>query len=497
MSNPQPAIKSYFFDKGYTDLTNVIRGAWTSNNEAAKDYKARIGIAWHSGDKWLRWVKAIFYIFATISMNVFGTMFFGLITILHVSILLVLMIIVYILFTVVWITDTLYITLNGIFGACPKCKEKFKIPIYECKCGRAHTRLTPGVYGILKRKCECGELLPATFFNGRPGLCHIEGYRAKCPHCDNIIRTGEAVPICIPVIGGPSVGKTCYITAVMKELIEDVCPTAGLSVRFYDNRNEVEYTQMVEKYKNGSLQTKTADLNPAAFNFFIEKIIPKRLVYLYDIAGEAFSTSDALDTQKQYEYSHGFVFIIDPLSIPEVRSSYDENSDFSAYRASVTDLDDTFDAFLMNLKRISGLTANQLSKVPCAIAINKVDAYDLESKIGIKAANALMEENKELNLKDTWAAMDYLARQFLIQNGMNNFLKSVDLNFKNNRYFSCSSLGHIQNGREFNGIRVFEPVRWIVSSIDRKLAKKFKNYDSKQWILDNRDIFGDGSRSVV
>lgn len=31
-TTPQPAKKSYFFDKGYKDLGNTIKGAWARNS---------------------------------------------------------------------------------------------------------------------------------------------------------------------------------------------------------------------------------------------------------------------------------------------------------------------------------------------------------------------------------------------------------------------------------------------------------------------------------
>ena len=35
---PQPAKKSYFFDKGYRDLGNTIKGAWIRNFDSIKMY---------------------------------------------------------------------------------------------------------------------------------------------------------------------------------------------------------------------------------------------------------------------------------------------------------------------------------------------------------------------------------------------------------------------------------------------------------------------------
>ena len=35
---PQPAKKSYFFDKGYVDMRNTIKGAWSRNGESIGNY---------------------------------------------------------------------------------------------------------------------------------------------------------------------------------------------------------------------------------------------------------------------------------------------------------------------------------------------------------------------------------------------------------------------------------------------------------------------------
>ena len=42
-TTPQPAKKSYFFDKGYKDLSNTIKGAWTRNSDSIKGYAANLG----------------------------------------------------------------------------------------------------------------------------------------------------------------------------------------------------------------------------------------------------------------------------------------------------------------------------------------------------------------------------------------------------------------------------------------------------------------------
>ena len=266
----------------------------------------------------------------------------------------------------------------------------------------------------------------------------------------------------------------------MKELIENVAPATGASIRFYNQSNEVVCKNMILLYNSGAIQQKTSDLNPAAYNFFIKSKNhgPQRLMYFYDIAGEAFTTADALSSQKQYEYSHGFIFIIDPLSIPRVREKFANEEDYGNYAVSDADINETFDSFMRNLSKISGLSSNELSKIACAIVVNKIDAYDLSEKIGKQAIDKLiqLEENKK---KDFSELMDSEVKKFLNGNGMSNFVKNVSMCFKNTRFFAVSSLGHVQNGQAFEGKMTLEPFVWITSRVDSSMKTIFKEYAKK------------------
>lgn len=197
---PQPAKKSYFFEKGYIDLGNTIKGAWSRNNNSIKKYVTNI----QDLGKYSTAPKIFLFIvnvIAIIAVVFFGSIITAIITTINIVVLLGFMAIVYIGFSVIWIIDRVYLIRKKIFTACHECKEKSLIPVYICpKCHVKHTNLTPGVYGILHRKCNCGETLPTVFFNGRKNL------EAECPHCGHSLTDRESRPICIPVVGGRSVG---------------------------------------------------------------------------------------------------------------------------------------------------------------------------------------------------------------------------------------------------------------------------------------------------
>lgn len=306
-------------------MAHTIKGAWERNCNSIKKYGNHLK---DLDDKSLvpKLFLGIVNILAVIAVVVCGSIITAAITVVNVIVLIAFMALVYIGFTIIWIVDRLYLTRKKIFTACPECKEKSLIPTYICpKCGAKHTNLTSGVYGILKRTCNCGEKIPTTFFNGRKNL------EAECPNCGYKLTDRESRPICIPIVGGRSVGKTAYITAFSKEFIETVAPSKGFDIEFYNDKKEDIYKQITQDFITGStrMTDRPQDVNATSsvsFSFFVKhsEFSPERLVHVYDIAGEVFTDNNENEVQKQYEYCQGIVLIIDPFAIPSIRYKYEE-----------------------------------------------------------------------------------------------------------------------------------------------------------------------------
>lgn len=368
--------------------------------------------------------------------------------------------------------DKLHRVKNKIFIACPVCYNKSELPDYLCpSCRVAHTHLIPNSYGIIKRKCQCGHKLPTSFLNGRSKL------EAKCHECGySMDGAVETTPICIPIIGGPSVGKTCYLFAATKELIETIAPIRGWETPFINKQNEDLYTRSINDFNNGIVPTKTTELVPTAFNFFIEskKWNPKKTVYFYDAAGEAFHGSSELLSHRFYGYLHGFLIIIDPFSIPDLVDEYKENLKLHGtnLRPSSTMLEDAFDTMLINLEKNHKIKREEKISKPCAIVINKIDAFDLEHRIGDKAVNAYMLKHPKIqNVQD---ARDQLLHEFLKKWNLGNFLRKIEQKFKKHHFFTCSALGCIpeNDGVAFKSSRVVEPLTWLLGQADKDLKSK-------------------------
>lgn len=482
---PQPGIKSYFFGKGYKDLGNTIKGAWQRNFVSIIRYKNKISQSRVNKDGKISFVlRLILNLLAMASVIVFGSAITLIVSGINIVILFVFMFLVYIGFSVIWLADRIYLMRNKIFTACHECKEKSLIPTYICpKCKGKHTNLTPGVYGILKRTCTgedpnsfCGEKLPTTFFNGRRNLDAI------CSHCETSLMDRESVPICIPVVGGRSVGKTAFITAFSKEFIDQVAPNKEWDIEFYNEEKENIYKEIQQDYLLGTtrMTDRPQDINRASsisFSFFVKgkEFKPERLVHIYDIAGEVFTDNNENEIQKQYEYCQGMVLMIDPFAIPSVRHRWEEEltpEDIGGIgKANINDI---VDSFLNKLREVTGLSDQKMSSVPLAIVISKIDSPGLMDEIGDPAIKRKMKERPE-RYRNYYDTQDYLCRQFLQENGMESFINSVDLKFKDNRYFSCTAIGHTRDKGEYSPQGVLPPMQWLFNKADSRMVVSWKD----------------------
>lgn len=487
---PQPAKKSYFFDKGYRDLGNTIKGAWVRNGVSIQN---RIKDLKDLGDRSLfgKIFFGILNVLAIVAVIVCGSAITAMITIINVAILVGFMAAVYIGFTVIWLVDRIYLVRKKIFTACHECKEKSLIPTYICpSCGAKHTNLTPGVYGILHRTCRCGAKLPTAFFNGRR---HLE---AECPVCGHKLMDRESRPICIPIVGGRSVGKTAFITAFSRDFIETVAPAKGFEIEFYNEKKADIYREISRDFASGStrMTDRPQDVNVASsvsFSFFVKhpEFSPERLVHVYDIAGEVFTDNSENEVQKQYEYCQGIVLIVDPFSIPSIRHQYEEllaPEDIAGIGRA--DINGIINSFLNKLREVTGLSDNKMSTVPLAVVISKIDSAGLEQDIGARAVQKLMASDPG-RFTDFYDTQDYLCRAFLRENGMESFLNNITIQFKNNRFFACSAIGHTRDRGRYRPEGVLAPMEWLFMNADSKMgqlwnditfSKKTLNFDKME-----------------
>lgn len=456
----QPAIKSYYFEKGYKDLKATIMESWELNKANAADHFNKAEFA----EKF----EMAFHWGAAISIYAFGTLWFLILSFFHVVILGAVFLVIYTSFSIVWGVDKIYRSINKIFGACPheRCHAKFDIPVYTCSsCNEKHTQLRPGEYGILKRTCTCGEKLPTSFFNGRSKL------DAYCPKCENLLEGHtESRPIVLPFLGAPSVGKSTMLYSLMGEIHENIAKKRKWELEFPDKFNKDNYELKIDQLNRGEAVDKTRDGELNAVNLYVkpEKSERKRLLYFYDPAGELYTDMGAIAggsdderiAKQFFDYFDGVFLILDPFAIPMVHDEYADEIAKTDVRPSSHNPIDVLDRAIKSLEKHFGLKVDKKVKKPLAVVFTKVDAFDLEDKIGLTAAKRLKSADENIKTEDD--AINKLCRDFLMNNDAGQVLQKIDFKFKKVRFFSVASLGE-------KSVRVSKPFEWIISNADKSL----------------------------
>lgn len=482
--NPQPATKNYFFEQCYIDTKNVLGESFENNKNRAASFIAKTkGLTDNTA---IKIIKVITFYCAAISVYVFGTIFTLLFSLSHVISVFVPTLVVYLVFGIVWSVDRLYLLLHRVAVVCPECQNRFIYPVYVCpKCGTEHDHLVPGVYGVFHRKCAghggagCGNKLPTSVLNFNPKRKDLE---TLCPRCRDrgertVLNTGLSRPLCVPVVGAPSVGKSAFITAYVNTFVDEIALERGLEIEFYSNAKALEFQTMQSHYRRGQI-VKTAPQNDpsrpssVAFNFFIRhnRLKPDRLMYLYDIAGETFIENSENEMQRQYAHCQGVVLVIDPLSIPMVRATFDTQiSEADRASADTTSLEYIMESFIQKLQFTTGLSAQNISKIPLAVAINKVDVPGVNRVIGDAAIRSAMSASPQ-QYPEYFDAMDDICQQFLRNMDAGYVVDHIRQNFKTVRFFAVSAMGHTVNMGRYHPHNVVAVMDWIINQADKPLA---------------------------
>lgn len=460
--NAQPAYKQYFFRKAFADLKEITRENYALNIESLKGLWHKIKAAFFKGTQaWVAWPIGLAAILAIPVAIIVGGAVYLVVTLLHILTVLGVATGVLVLAGTLRTVESFNMARQRIFFACPNCYHKFPIPIYQCpNCDSEHTKLIPGQFGLLKRKCQCGTLLPTTFFNGRNKL------PSKCPECHSPLTSdvGVAINVHYPIVGGAASGKSSFLVASMLEL-EKMGESNQYSLSFPEKADEMSFLKAKRDFEKGARLLKTATDKPKAFLAKIQSDNTRRashLLYLYDAAGEAFEKLDRLRPHAYFEYISGIFFIVDPFSIPAVRQEYGDlvESHLDRVNPSGEQPQFVFDRMFNHLEQQEMLKDwKGRFKIPIAVIITKADAFNIHESI--------MQTELEQPDKDPDTIASDKVRQWLLKCGQGNFVRVVENSFTHVKYFTCSPLGRLpdeESTTSFIPMGMDEPIKWLFSA---------------------------------
>lgn len=371
---------------------------------------------------------------------------------------------------VVYVIDTVYLRIKSISVVCPVCQNKFVVPTFVCPtCGAEHKSLRPGRYGLFHRTCSCGTRLPSSCLTGRHKLDY------KCPHCGKT-NSGNSFThdISIPVIGGASSGKTCYINMAIRE-IEKLAPSYGLDFALETANSANNYSHDIDMMNKGMLPDKTGELRLSYYQFYLTehggKV--KNLVSLCDVAGELFTSSKDVSDQVGFKNARQFLIMLDPLSVRDFRDEVETSRDVSKASGSVKSMDDVLSTLIDTLEAYSNRRGKHIFDCDVAVVINKCDIPEVAREVGETAvADALGD--KSLGLKTELDATNYVCEQFLKKYNETNFLQQLKAKFTSVQFFVSSALGHDVDNTAFEPVKVEDAVLWLIDRESSRIDLKDK-----------------------
>lgn len=313
---------------------------------------------------------------------------------------------------------------RGITIECGTCHVRATRPIYRCpNCHAEHRHLLPGLPGVLHRTCRCHTVLPTVLANGKAKLA------AQCAECKAQLPTrGLTAPtVHIPVIAGPTAGKSVFMQTAVNRL-----KLRGDGFEFADERAYDEFQQNIQRgvIDDPRRSVKTVNTRPKAYNVYVgaEGSRRRRLLYLYDPAGEAVESPDELAESQFLKHTKGAVFIIDPFSLRQVRSETDRAL-LNQVSASNTPPKDSLERFVEALREHTRAKAGECMRIPVAVVLTKADALLAPAGAshpyaGLPAANR--------------AERDAAVRKWFTSTGQPDLLSSMDNQFTSVSYFVVS-----------------------------------------------------------
>jgi double-GTPase-like protein len=452
----EPAYYSYFFDKAWRDYALI---AVRAKDLMLEDGKRCIDwgmvlmnpVGWPLGVT--VWGVAIVSAIPALGILIF-------VGLIHLAIVGSCAAVAYASALLFRLVEYLNMAAHGIYGRCPSCHERLTLPIYLCKCGARHLRLIPGPYGSIYRRCQCGESLPTLFLFGRNKLNSI------CPHCQHGLNTTLLTigDLFIPIVGGVSAGKSSIMTAT---LVEFERKETGLTVSFpkapeeKESVDERNHRRNRSQYFSGQTVEKTTDGQVRAFQIELEDSRQRRrLLYVYDAAGEIFRGGHDLGSLPYYSLIHSLVFLVDPFSLTKAKAAVDAAARARTESAASTDSpQDIYDQVVRSLLHFS--RRRGVRNIPVAIVVTKTDAMGIRSRI---LATKVPVDPAAKTPPTADELRSLTVRQWLYENGASPLVRSVEQDFRNVRYFECSALGRppSNDASRFVAHGVLEPWAWIL-----------------------------------
>ncbi len=472
-AEPNAKRRSYFFGPGFYSLFKTWITAWKYNFGIVVRYwnwaRPRIddikdGLYWAGiALGVLFWVSLITL---SASVLVVGSVVSVGIGLVHGAIMLLVASVVYLVFSVIYGIDYFYLWRHGVNSECPNCHRRYIIPRFQCSnpdCQRIHKKLIPSAYGILKRECVCGAVLPTTYFNGRSKL------NSFCPYCeDERLASSDSRQFSVSLIGGSASGKTTMLASYFHLLREHVADVGLTETIPEEQERKVAFLE--DAYATAARVSGTTvqdHTDPYTLLIGGPQLSFSRQFNIYDVAGEVFIDPSLSDIVYGSDFinSETILLLVDPLFSPDIRREAlaDGLDPSTISQADPAEVINNLANYIRQNTRKSGAKIER----PLAVVINKTDIPAVAARI----SNEMIEEEAMQSGESLMALRNRMCRDFLADNEMHSLLMALDANFSKVAFFVISSTGGAEEGSYIVDSHLEEPFNWLLrASGDTELA---------------------------
>lgn len=317
----EPAYENYLFGQVRRDLIAALSRTWARARQETTEDGRRIRRRWLARP----WTSEdfgphLFGVLLLIGLAV-GTLVGGFLLGV-VAVAQALLVVLFAGFGIVVIfvlraVDSTLLRVRSIRITCPECYRHVPYPSYRCpSCGTLHRDVRPGRYGVLRRRCACGEeSLPTLLILGSHRLA------AFCPYggCGQPLAetTGTAPEAMLALFGGSNVGKTRLLAIMVMALQAQAA--RGMAVDFADRLTARRWEELLPTLHGNQPPPRTGPDKPRAYSLYIRWGDARRqLVHFFDTGGERFYDPERLAALEYFRSARTLIFVIDPFSIDGV-----------------------------------------------------------------------------------------------------------------------------------------------------------------------------------
>jgi hypothetical protein len=412
-----PAVRQYFYGPALTDADHAVRVAYTTCRDLWRRGARQVSSSFRGEGVVLSAPAGVGGALGMAAGLVFGAAAAIGCAIVHLLAVGISAAVVRAAGTTLRAVDSAVLRVKNIRMVCPNtnCYEQVRYPSYECPgraCSRRHRDVRPGPFGILRRRCECGTRMKTLLLFGSAQM------DAFCPHCGKSLehRPGKTAEIVLPFFGAIGAGKTRLLFSMVTQLLLWSQEAAPGRERFVAELADTATTGKLADADRWLIQDSATGKTPAelprAYLIRMTAGHDRRLLHMFDAAGEFFHTPGRTQELRYLNKAQTFILVIDPLSVEAFwdRLLPEQQAELKAVRSAAPSPELAYQQAHQEIEAMGV----RLKKARLAVAFSRAD---LISTPGDDVAG--------------WATDEL---------GLGNLVRSVRLNFREACFFHTAAV---------------------------------------------------------